>query len=224
MPTDTPFFDAPDSRSATERWRFSPGKNQTAFERARSGQSADVPTALAELTVEDQKNGGSKTPLSKRLKRAIGLESEAEKKLREAQQATLEAVAIQRQWDAKVADLIALRERCANAQAEVEQMKNSIATIRGMLSDSLGRGFSSIQSASELAVEIAKGEPALTILQEYMSSLCATYAPMRRDAESFGEENGVPREMLDALPTSVLRVGAVLDEHCMSSEGAAPKI
>ncbi len=164
--------------------------------------AVDHETARATIFREMLANGRAETSsLISSLQKAIGLESAAQKQLRQAQEERERYEAAQQQWDDHVAELARTEKRLEFAAGEIASVRTGIGILQAALERNLGTQNEPQNNATKMAFEIAGANAALPILEKAEQALIENFRTRISEVRAFGVELGVPQSALDSLPT-----------------------
>jgi hypothetical protein len=156
--------------------------------------------ARAELVREKilaDKEEGLRIPLP--LRRALGIESKAEKALREARSARESAELVLREWDELVEKLHEKQQRVKRAGMQIGQLKSAAQSFRAEIPKCLGNAFDT-NRVLNLASGVVKNEQILPLLEDATETLKSDLQAHVQQMREFGKANSVPEEILQKLP------------------------
>jgi hypothetical protein len=170
------------------------------WDRARTdGISSDE--ARAAIFSEMLEDGRAEpSSLMSSLRKALNLESTAEKDLQTVRNERARVAAIQQDWERKVATLDAMKAKLVVAAQEVDEVRQGAAHSRELVFQKIGKYDFPIRS-SAAAVEAAELNAALPLMEEAEKALIEHYWTQVHEARDFGLKHGVPKSSLAFLPS-----------------------
>jgi hypothetical protein len=172
--------------------------NHDVEERARQDET-DFETARRALEREAIAAAPEKFKIVPALRKAIGLETAAEKQLNAAKAERERAEQIQAEWDRMVTDLERFDEKVETGLVHLQQFKELIATNEAHVKKAWGDNFETFKS-SDAAVLAVQRQQALPMLEEAQRALELQRTAHIEKMREWGKENSVPKEILRALP------------------------
>jgi hypothetical protein len=157
---------------------------------------------LAPVNAGDEKiQPGGNIRIPERLRKALGLESEAVKQLRSAQQERESAQKILSAWGVMVNDLCSKQERLKNAATQIDLLRNGIQKGREIVFEHLGSsGASHAEAAIQCAIRAVETELALPLLEESKQRIAEDLRAHITAMREFGKQNTIPSDVLASLP------------------------
>src|SRR5262249_47068134 len=139
-------------------------------------------------------------PIFPRLKKAFGLQADAQRAADEARQALESAEAIIYEWNRKITTLKELTEACERASQFISPFKSHAANCRAKIVDFIGsRQDTDRAVAHNQAASALEHEAVLPLLEEAYQTLCDRRKAHVAQMREYGRKNDVPADIIKKL-------------------------